>query len=611
MLFLMWKDCETEFDLLGFDYLVESLKDIVLNDQLSPCSIGIYGDWGSGKSSLVSIALADLQKNNKYLCIKFNGWLFEDYEDAKTALIGSILDKIKEKKKLTAKATGFLKNLYENIDVFKLAGKATKMGLDFFLTGGIGTIAELTLGQVLSKTKNLSIDADESTIEEAYKTIFKNKSEVRDKLKNFQEDFEELLKESKIEKLIVFIDELDRCNHDTILETLEAVRLFLFTKGTAFILGADERQVMYAVRRRFPEVKGNQIDIGKEYLEKMIQYPIKIPQLGKDEVNFYITCLFLQYYFPVVSVNIIDYILEKKNEDFLNFQLTYELINDQFMMKGDDINNLKSAISISKQISSVLSENLNGNPRHCKRFLNSLIMRIKMAKFKNIDLDIRILAKLMLAEYFKDNLFKLIGEMQSVENGMPNELKSIENGDWDKISKLNLWKEDTWFQNWISTEPKLSNIDLRPYFYFSREGLQNISFKLNKSISPEAEQILNQLQSGFDLPVKSALKSSSNISPFEATEILSALISSIEQSSELDYKKIKIIFDWADTKEILIPEVLSFLSRISGLIIKKSMIIRIAAFGKKNEKIQEITEIFQRWNSENSELKIETNKVFK
>ena len=100
----MWRDSETNIDLLDFDYLIGITKDIIINDDLSPSSIGVYGDWGSGKSSLMEMTLSDLSLNKDYLCLKFNGWLFEGYEDAKTALIGTILDEINKKKKLTAKA---------------------------------------------------------------------------------------------------------------------------------------------------------------------------------------------------------------------------------------------------------------------------------------------------------------------------------------------------------------------------------------------------------------------------------------------------------------------------------------------------------------------------
>jgi len=108
---------------------------------------------------------------------------------------------------------------------------------------------------------------------------FKENSEdgVRRGIREFRKDFADLLKESGITKLIVVIDDLDRCLPETILETLEAIKLFLFVPRTAFILGADERLVKYAVRRRFPELPGQLVEVGSDYLEKLIQYPIYVP----------------------------------------------------------------------------------------------------------------------------------------------------------------------------------------------------------------------------------------------------------------------------------------------------------------------------------------------
>ena len=243
---ILFKDCETNIDLLDFDYLVDVTKHIILSDNLTPSTIGIYGDWGSGKSSLMDMTMTELLKDEQILCLKFNGWLFEGYEDAKVALVGSILDEIGKKKRLSAKAKDTLKNLYDNTDFIKLSGKLAKYGLDFFLTGGILSLTDITIETIKNALISKGEKIEDADIEGVLKA-FKSK-EVRRSIKSFHSDFEKLLNQSKIKRLVVFIDELDRCKHDTILETLEAIRLFLFAKGTSFIIGADERQIQYAVR---------------------------------------------------------------------------------------------------------------------------------------------------------------------------------------------------------------------------------------------------------------------------------------------------------------------------------------------------------------------------
>lgn len=595
----MWKDSETDIDLLDFDYLIGITKDIIENESLSPCTIGVYGDWGSGKSSLVEMLLKDYEKKEGYLCLKFNGWLFEDYEDAKTALLGSILDKIKENKTITAKAKSTLKKLFKNLNYLDVASKGLKYGADILLTGGIGTIADITVQTVLNKTKSLAEDVKSTDIKKILEKASK-KDEVRKNLREFRNDFEKLLKETNITKLVVFIDELDRCNHDTILETLEAIRLFLFIKGTSFIIGADERQVMYAVRTKFPEVKGNQIDIGKEYLEKMIQYPIKIPQLGVNEVEFYITCLFFQHEFKDDYSKILQFIKEGRQDNFLDFEITFELIKGKFASL--DENKIKETISLSKQLSSVLSSSLNGNPRHCKRFLNSLSMRLKMAELKKINLDKKALAKIMLIEYFKDDVFKKIGQLQSNEKGKPKELKLIENNEWNDVDVLKLWKEDEWFQNWLNIEPKLADFDLQPYFYFTRESLQNNAIKTVSALSPDAMNILADLFSLSDSKRNEAIKKSSNINEFESLEILKALFATIETASEIETNLFKSFIEWATTKEQLYTDAVSKLSSLPAERIKISFIPSVFEFGRICLKDAEIKKLTDKWGKENSKL---------
>ncbi len=597
----MWKDSETNIDLLDFDYLINTLKDIVENDELSPCSIGIYGDWGSGKSSLAQMALNELSKNDQYVCLKFNGWLFEGYEDAKTALIGAILDKIKENKTIKGEAKEILKNLYKNIDFFKIASKGVKYGLDFLTTGGIGTIADLTLQSVLDKAKKATKDTDisEKQIKNSLENVLKS-PEIRSNLKSFQKDFKKLLKETKIKKLIVFIDELDRCRHDTILETLEAIRLFLFAHGTSFILGADERQVMYAVRKKFPEIKGNHIDIGKEYLEKMIQYPIKIPQLSNKEVEYYITCLLFKDAFKNNFEQFIEYIKNEKKQDFINFEITYDAIAEKF--SDLDSEQLRETISLGKQLSSVLSASLKGNPRHCKRFLNSLSMRIRMASFKGLNLDKKVLAKIMLIEYFKDSFFNRLSDLQILDKGKPEELKLIEEGQWDKVENLKIWKDDEWVKNWISLEPKLSDYDLQPYFYFTRESLHGANI-MTSGLSTEASSVLNDLLSESDIKYENAISKSNIVNEFESLEILKHLKEQIEKSSIIDAKLLKSFLDWGGTKQSLHTEVLLVIESIPSKRIKISFIPRIFNFYKTSGNYEKIRELADRWKNENPKIK--------
>lgn len=618
----MWRDSETELDFLDFDYLKAILKMTIGDEDLLPASIGVYGDWGSGKSSLIKMSMDELSKDENTVCLIFNGWLFEGYEDAKTALMGSILDVIEEKRKLTVKAQACIRGLYKSIDKFKLLKSGAKLGANLVLTGGIGTIVDMGMNSVgkliadkvtnaTSSDGNVSgiIDGiDLEKIQENIEEELSNK-EIRNDIREFQNNFVELLKETNIEKLIIFIDELDRCSPDTILETLEAIRLFLFMGNVAFIIGADERHISYAVKKKFKEIEGLQIDIGKEYLEKMIQYPIRIPRLNSKEVEFYITCLFFQKDLSKEEFeDIVEYLNNEKQKEFLNFSLDYDTI---FRFNEEIAGKVKDSIITAKQISSVLANGLNGNPRQCKRFLNSLYMRMEMAKCKRQNLDRKVLAKIMMLEYFKLPLFKKVAELVQSCDECSSKLKELEDDKVSENNELKVWKDDNWVKQWAMNEPKVSDIELKPYFYFARTSLDE-RFDLSvKKLSPCAQDVLKKLLLKTDMGIKNAIKESANVNDSDASQVLDEVFSQMVKDSKINLSLFKSFISWGETKENLITDVISDLMSINGEFIPLGAIPLVEEFMKKCKKDSEILEILERWKTENKGLEALIDKVLK
>ncbi|MEO2088509.1 MAG: P-loop NTPase fold protein, partial [Gemmataceae bacterium] len=234
----MWSDNESASDFLGFQHLTDGVVSLVKNDALLPITIGVYGDWGSGKSTLLGMVKSELEKDKATLVLSFNGWLFEGYEDAKTALMGSILDAITSNRTLDEKAVGLAARLLKRVNWMRVAGAGLKYAFAFATAGpaGLGITAgaeALTFAKEAADKlgKDYSAkDAEKFIKEDAGQNVIRG---VRD----FRKDFSDLLGATNIKRLVVIVDDLDRCNPGAVIETLEAIKLFLFVPHTAFILG--------------------------------------------------------------------------------------------------------------------------------------------------------------------------------------------------------------------------------------------------------------------------------------------------------------------------------------------------------------------------------------
>ena len=137
----MWSDKETSIDLFGTTHIKAAVLDIIRSTDLLPATIGIFGDWGSGKSSIIRMVAEDdeIRKNPKILVLEFNGWLFEGYDDTKAVLMETIVDALaaqipaedKSLKKIAIR-------LYRRINWFRVAGKVMQYGATALATGGAG-----------------------------------------------------------------------------------------------------------------------------------------------------------------------------------------------------------------------------------------------------------------------------------------------------------------------------------------------------------------------------------------------------------------------------------------------------------------------------------------
>ena len=453
-------------------------------------------------------------------------------------------------------------------------------------------MVELSVKQIAKKSQETIEDADWEKITTAVSDELNNKV-LRDDIRQFQKEFADLLEESKISRLVVFVDELDRCRPDTILDTLEAIKLFLFEGKVAFVIGADERHISYAVKSKFKDIEGIQIDIGKEYLEKLIQYPIRIPQLNADEVEVYISCLLLQSELTKEDFNkVLSWVIQQKKEDYEKFRISS--VTELFNEDEEIYTNITESLSVANQLASVLANGLHGNPRQCKRFLNSMDMRLQMASYKNKILDRKILAKIMMLEYIKPRIFNKLAEM-AANNTLSKELLLFEQEASNEAVELKVWREDTWFLEWCKIKPELSGENLNTYFYFTRTSLDEKISRISSFLSPIAQEILEQLLSKTDVKIKKAIESAANISDAEAGAVLEAMYSSMSAETTISKETMKAFLEFSQKRADLSNDTISYLRSFSGSQISLGCIPYIADFAKQVGKKTEILDIAGLW----------------
>ncbi|HEX7600277.1 MAG TPA: P-loop NTPase fold protein, partial [Polyangiaceae bacterium] len=522
-----------------------------------------------------------------------------------------------------------LGKLLKRINWLRLLGLAAKGGVAL-ATGGLaahslagGAAAAATAFAPEAAAKLLNEDAAQ---------------DLRRGIREFRADFEKLLAELDIKALVVMIDDLDRCMPDTIIETLEAIKLFLFVPRSAFVIGADERLVKYAVRRRFPELPGERAEVGRDYLEKLIQFPVRVPGLGRPEMETYINLLFAKNggLTPGQFDSLRAAAIEKSEAGALH-EVRLNLGIAQHVL-GSVPEKLADNLGLAQRIAPLLAAGLNGNPRQCKRFLNALVMRVEMAKTRKVELKQRVLAKLMLLEYFKPESFKKLAELQAEQGGKPAELAAAERpskpsgkeppsastppparsggdaarrapprpapspGESDdapeNVEALPVWLADPWIMNeWLRLEPALAQEDLRPYFFFSRDILGSLGGSVQR-MSPRAQEIIADLLQASEAVRRNALGKAGDLSAADGAAVFEALGERARQEDDLGNagSAFARLCDWVDVRRDLFGQFLTFLTGLPDASLPISIVPKLEKMvGGDGDRRRQVKAVLTKW----------------
>nr|WP_199161800.1 P-loop NTPase fold protein [Elizabethkingia sp. ASV34] len=482
--------------------------------------IGLYGIWGEGKTSVLNMIQNDLQEKDDIYVVKFNPWRFKN-EDS---LILNFL------KNISIVLDKDLNNAKE-----KFGGFIKKYGIGVGL--GVLNIDLAKIGEALSDTEL---------------------EKLKDRVNAF-------LKESK-KKIVITIDDIDRLDKQELFSLFKLIKLTGDFSNTYYILSFDDEMVASAIGERY--ASGDTLS-GYNFLEKIIQVPLRIPQA--------------------------------QTQDLLNY--TFELLNNAF-----SDNQLDLTTEEAQKIGSLISQNILPRiktPRLAIRYANSLSFLIPLLKgeVNNSDLIIFEGIKIFYPEYYqfiKNNPSYFIesyyGYRDSKDSSKIEELKK----ELEKISSI-----------YSNNDKKAIENLLKELFPYTKEVFENYSFRYGdirwemekRIVSPKyfnryfAYSVLNDEISDvyFDGYIKSLTTKSFEKLSKETLEIIKR-IGPNDYLSKISFYEEKLIWD---EKKCLINLIANSQDQFDGM---KGGTFMFGFHNPRKEAGRFITRMLQSQNDENEKL---------
>lgn len=259
--------------------------------------------------------------------------------------------------------------------------------------------------------------------------------------------------------------------------------------------------------------------------------PIRIPALTTPEVETFLNLLFCKLYLPEQLEILTKKAAENRRKSVLDVAINHGIVADVFDEQGvKSPPELEKGMHIASIIAPLLAQGLQGNPRQIKRFLNTLVLRIKIAEGRGARLQIGVLAKLMVLEYLYEDRFRELFQWQLDHHGLPPQIKELEEtvaagkeAAELKYEEISTWLENARLKQWVTLDPSLSGVDLGPYFYFARERLFSQTTPPRR-LSQAQQELLVRLQSESEAERNTAIDETDKLSIEELQPLYEVLL---------------------------------------------------------------------------------------
>jgi hypothetical protein len=376
----LFDDNPSSIDLLGLSPIAAAIANAVTDPRLNPIAVGINSPWGGGKSTALLLVEAALRSKPTILVVRVDPWEFVDSGDPRGTLIARVLDGLEDR---YATRTEQLRGEQELFEKASAALRALPAKLnDLRRRISWSKVAQVALKSAVSLTPDFVGLVDALTPGPG------NPKPEAAGMKDFRREFGEIVAElPAVERVVVLVDDLDRCLPSDVLGAFEAIKLFLSVEGMAFVIAADDAFIRDSLRAALSRHgRGRFAD---RYTEKVIQLPFTLPLLTPDDAEAYIGLLYTGIDAePAQLKAVVEEALKKRALGIAPYVTA--------SMSGD----LPSADAVTRAASMLrgMAPGVSSTPRQLKRFLNNLAVRSSLLAATREGVSPEVVMKMWILE---------------------------------------------------------------------------------------------------------------------------------------------------------------------------------------------------------------------
>jgi hypothetical protein len=505
----LFDDNPAEEDLLGVDAVASVVTRVVTSGGLDPVTVGIHSAWGGGKSTALNLIDAQLSKVGHVVVVRVDPWEFENTDDVRGTLIAQVLNELQHR-------------VEQEETEPEVREKALVKLNDLRRRIAWGRVAQVLLTSAVTLSPNLPDLVDALTPKPKETT---EGGEGPQGMAGFRDQFSSLMKEVKgITKVVVLVDDLDRCLPPTIMGTLEAIKLFLSVKKMAFVIAADEDLIRAAIDVQIQGVaKGG---FAKLYTEKIVQLPISLPLLSVEQAEAYIALLLCRNASELTGQQLTE-VIAACNERRQAGTAPYVVAGDG-TRPGPSAQHLVLAASIARG----LSADVWRSPRAIKRFLNAFAVRNHLAYAAGAGLTVDVLLKLYLLELRYLSEFQLLTQLSAGE-------RAALVTSWEEWARGEAPKPPEGVGEatrlWAATEPYLAGRGSEIERYLSVAATLHSDVRFGGAINAKQLELIEQLSHASDSTRAAALEDLAALEVDEQAVIINGLSEQLTRVNDPDH----------------------------------------------------------------------------